>query len=81
MSGIVVYTKPDCPKCDATKRFLKKRGAAFTAIDVSVDEAAAEWVKSLGYLSAPVVVAGDVHFSEFRPDRLESLIKVAAQAA
>ena len=28
---------------------------------------------ALGYLQAPVVVAGNVHWSGFRPDRIKAL--------
>lgn len=40
---------------------------------MSVDEEAFEYVKSLGYQSAPVVVAGDDHWSGFLPDRIAAL--------
>jgi glutaredoxin-like protein NrdH len=35
-------------------------------------------VRGLGYLQAPVVVAGDTHWSGFRPDQISAL---AAQRA
>ena len=33
---------------------------------------------ALGYLQAPVVVAGDSHWSGFRPDRIKELALTAA---
>jgi glutaredoxin-like protein NrdH len=36
---------------------------------------------SLGYLQAPVVVAGNEHWSGFRPDRIKALSKEAVSAA
>ena len=36
------------------------------------------YVMSLGYLQAPVVIAGDQHWSGFRPDAIKL---VSAQAA
>lgn len=82
MSGIVVYTKPACPQCDCTKRHLTKIGAAFTAVDITENDKAREAVFALGYSSAPVVVAGDVHFSGYRPDSLNRLTAlVSADAA
>lgn len=76
MSGIVVYTKPACPQCDCTKRHLTKIGVPFTAVDTTENDQAREEVLALGYSSAPVVVAGDVHFSGFRPDSLNRLAAV-----
>lgn len=74
---ITLYTKPDCQQCDATKRALTKLGhrvgETYRVVDVTEDDAALERIKGLGYLQAPVVVAGDVHFSGFRPDRLKAL--------
>jgi glutaredoxin-like protein NrdH len=44
------------------------------------DPAAHEYVKSLGYLQAPVVVAGDTHWSGFRPDMLLTLANTLSRA-
>lgn len=71
---ITVYTKPKCPQCDAVKDWLKKGGVEFETRDVTADDEAREAVLSLGYMAAPVVVAGSDHWSGFRPDRLKALI-------
>ena len=42
-------------------------------VDITEDATARDYVMSLGYLQAPVVVTGDTHFSGFRPDRLKAL--------
>lgn len=70
---VVVYTLPSCVQCDSTKRVLTKKEIPYQEIDLSLDEAAMELVKSLGYVAAPVVIAGDDHWSGFRPDRLNAL--------
>lgn len=36
---------------------------------------------SLGYLQAPVVVAGDDHWAGFRPDRIKNLVERTVSAA
>ncbi|MCE0537976.1 glutaredoxin-like protein NrdH [Kineosporia rhizophila] len=71
---ITVYSKPACVQCDATKRALDKAGLAHEVIDITQDDTAREYVLSLGYLQAPVVVAGDEHWSGYRPDRLRALV-------
>lgn len=72
--SITVYTKPACVQCDAVFRALDKNRIAYDVIDLSVDEDARDYVMSLGYLQAPVVVAGPgEHFSGFRPDRIKQL--------
>ena len=70
---VVVYTLPSCVQCESTKKLLTKNEIPFETVDLSVDEAAMEMVKGLGYAAAPVVVAGDKHWSGFRPDMISSL--------
>ncbi len=70
---VTVYTKPRCVQCTATYKALDKAGIAYTVVDLSADAEAAEYVRTLGYQQAPVVVAGDDHWSGFRPDRITAL--------
>lgn len=73
MSDITVYTKPMCVQCDATKRALNKAGIAYDVVDVTEDAAARKRIMNLGYLQAPVVIAGKDHWGGFRPDRIKAL--------
>jgi glutaredoxin-like protein NrdH len=75
---ITVYTKPACVQCNATYKALDKQGLTYQVVDISTDDAARDYVMSLGYLQAPVVVAGTEHWSGFRPDRIKDLAKAAA---
>jgi glutaredoxin-like protein NrdH len=75
---VTVYTKPACVQCTATYRALDKAGIEYTSIDISESADARDYVMALGYLQAPVVVAGDDHWSGFRPDRIKSLVVSAA---
>lgn len=70
---ITVYSKPDCQQCNATYRFLNTLGIDHRIVDLTTDAVAFDYVKSLGYQQAPVVVAGDKHWSGFRPDLLDEL--------
>lgn len=77
---ITVYTKPACVQCNATYKALDKAGVAYEVIDISQDSDARDYVMALGYLQAPVVVAGDEHWSGFRPDRIKALAVSTATA-
>ena len=78
MNGtITVYTKPACVQCNATYKALDKAGIAYEKVDISIDDEAREYVLGLGYLQAPVVVAGDEHWSGFRPDRIKAIVNQA----
>jgi glutaredoxin-like protein NrdH len=71
---VTVYTLPSCVQCESTKKYLTSKDVPFETIDLSQDDAAMERVRGLGYQAAPVVIAGDEHWSGFRPDKLNSLI-------
>jgi len=69
----VVYTLPSCVQCDSTKRLMKRENIEFTEVDLSQDEEALALVRSLGYQAAPVVIAGDKHWSGFKLDQIMGL--------
>jgi glutaredoxin-like protein NrdH len=78
MSTITVFTKPACVQCRFTKTKLDQLGLTYDTIDISLDEAALEKVKGLGYLTAPVVLVSEdgedtQHWGGFQPDRLIAL--------
>jgi len=74
---ITVYTKPACVQCNATYRALDKAGIEYDVIDITENAQARDYVMSLGYLQAPVVVAGENHWSGFRPDEIKKLTTAA----
>lgn len=42
-------------------------------VDITENPEARDHLRSLGYLQAPVVIAGDQHWSGFRRDRIKAL--------
>jgi len=72
--AVVLYGKPSCVQCDATERKLKKHKIHFTKVDVSEDEVALKFIKTLGYLKAPVVyvsaIDGDEHWTGFDVEKI-----------
>jgi glutaredoxin-like protein NrdH len=75
---ITVYTKPGCVQCRATIRAFERADLHFATIDITADAQARDFIMSLGYLRAPVVVCGSTHWSGFRPDRIADLTDGAA---
>jgi glutaredoxin-like protein NrdH len=71
--SIIIYTKPDCVQCNATYRALDRQGIDYRVIDLTQDQQALNHVKSLGYQQVPVIIAGDDHWSGFRPDKIGAL--------
>ena len=70
---VTLYTKPACVQCTATRKALEKSGVEYDVVDITEDPAARDYVMSLGYLQAPVVIAGEQHWVGFRPDAIKSL--------
>lgn len=52
---------------------LTKAKIDFEERNVADDPEALDLAKSLGYSSSPVVIAGDEHWSGFRPDLIGAL--------
>lgn len=74
MSAVTVYTKPNCVQCKATFRALDKAGIDYTAVDISENPDARDYVMALGYLAAPVVVVDEnTHWSGYRDTRISAL--------
>lgn len=71
--SVTVYTLPQCVQCDTTKRMLERNNVEYTTVDLTQDADAYDMVKSLGYSAAPVVIAGEDHWSGFRIDKIKAL--------
>lgn len=71
---ITVYSKPNCVQCTATYRKADALNLKYTVVDITEDHEAREHILGLGYLQAPVVVAGDQSWSGYVPHKLEALL-------
>ena len=63
MPEIIVYTKDYCPYCHAAKDLLRKKGAAFTEVDIQKHpERRAEMIQKAGGRSTvPQIFIGGRH--------------------
>ncbi len=61
---MIVYTLPNCTKCDYTKKALDKLHAKYEVRPF--DAEASRIAKEHGVLSAPLVVVGDVVWGDLR---------------
>ncbi|MBP6122884.1 MULTISPECIES: glutaredoxin-like protein NrdH [Providencia] len=74
MSEITIYSKPNCVQCNATYQALDRKSISYQVIDLTQDSQALELIKQLGYQQVPVVIAGEQHWSGFRPDMISRLV-------
>jgi glutaredoxin 3 len=63
MPLIEIYTTRYCPYCQAAKALLKRKGAAFTEIDVSGDRELREAMieRANGMMTVPQIFIGETH--------------------
>lgn len=63
MAEITIYTTPYCPYCISAKALLKRKGAAFTEIDVSRDPALRRAMRERanGGYTVPQIFIGATH--------------------
>ena len=77
--NITIYTKPDCVQCDQTKKYFDRNEIAYETIDITQNPEAYEYVKSLGFSSAPVVVADGDSWAGFKLERIKNAIARARE--
>jgi glutaredoxin 3 len=63
MKSVTVYTSQICPYCVRAKSLLKKKGAAFEEIDVTMDPQARDEMlsRSGGARTVPQIFIGETH--------------------
>lgn len=72
MERIVLYTQPDCPPCEITKRYFQDQGIEYIEKNVRQDQQAYnELVKKYKSYSTPTVVIGEKVFSGFKLNEIE----------
>jgi glutaredoxin-like protein NrdH len=67
----IIYTKPNCVQCDATKRYFDNKGVAYTTVDITQDSDALDRLIAEGFKAAPVVNIDTHWWSGFQPDLID----------
>ena len=73
LPAVTLYTQSACVQCHATRKALERQGIPYGIVDLTDDPEARKYVVELGYSQVPVVIAGNEHWSGFRPDRIKAL--------
>ena len=71
--AVMIYTKSQCPACDASKKWLDRRGIAYDTASFEKSTLAQTLAEVHGFTSLPIVVAGGDCWAGFRPDRLDAI--------
>lgn len=66
----ILYTKPSCGGCIASKRHLDRRGVEYETRSVLDHH---EELLAMGAMQAPVLVVGEAFYTGYRPDVIDAL--------
>jgi glutaredoxin-like protein len=74
---VTVYSRPGCPYCFLLRRGLRRRGIAFTEVNIWQDPAAAAAVRAVadGNETVPTVRVADQWLVNPRPAQIEQLLR------
>lgn len=73
MEPIVIYTQPDCPPCEITKKYFQEKGIAYTEKDVKQSQIAKnELIKKYKSYSTPTVIIGEKVITGFNITVIEN---------
>jgi len=74
---ITVYTKKNCPACEATKKAMDRAGLDYEVVDVGDNTARQQALREFGFRQMPVVEVTDGEdyrsWEGFRPDLIKQL--------
>lgn len=74
---ITVYSKPNCPQCDLTKRDMDILGIEYSTVDISQQPDQLERLSNLGFRSAPVVETDVDTWAGYNQEKIKGLISYA----
>ena len=75
---LTVYTTPNCPGCEMTKRQLDKAGVVYEAVDLSGRSDLVEQFRAEGLRQAPVIETSDgQRTAGFDPSRIKAIVAAA----
>lgn len=81
---LTIYIKPTgCFGCDKTTQLFTEAGVTFTAVDITTNPQALEYItEDLGYSQAPVVLyekgGSEDHWSGLNPTKIKQVIALDA---
>lgn len=72
---VIVYSTPTCPYCVYAKEYFTEKGIAYSDIDVSRDQVAAqEMIRKSGQMGVPVIDIGGNIVVGFQPEVFAKLL-------
>jgi glutaredoxin-like YruB-family protein len=77
MAEVKVYSTPTCPYCKLVKQFLEENQVAFSEVDVSTSQMAAEeMIAKSGQLGVPVIEIDGQVIVGFDKARIRQILNI-----
>lgn len=73
--NIQIYSNPNCVQCEQTKRYLAGQDIEFEEHQISEHPEIQAFAAEKGFMSAPIVIAGERFWSGFRFEQLRDLVR------
>lgn len=74
---ITVYSKPNCPQCELTKRDMDILGIEYQTIDITQNQDKLAELTQQGFRSAPVVQTDHETWAGYDQNKIKSLVSYA----
>lgn len=74
---ITVYSKPNCPQCELTKRDMDILGIEYQTIDISQNQDKLNELVQMGFRSAPVVQTDSETWAGYDQAKIKNLVTYA----
>jgi glutaredoxin-like YruB-family protein len=72
MDQVILYTQPDCPPCEITKKYFHDKGVQFIEKNIKKDKNALnELMKQYNSYSTPTVIIGEKVFTGFKINEID----------
>lgn len=77
MKKITVYTQPECPPCEITKRFLTEYGFSYEVKNIKTDQKARkELIETYQSYSTPTIIIGETVITGFDLEKLKHELQI-----
>ena len=73
MMKITLWTKPNCPQCEMTKKVFDQEQIIYQVKRLDKSPKATERFIEMGFMSAPIVETDDRRWAGFRISKIRSL--------
>ena len=74
---VTVYSKPNCPQCDLTKRDMDILGIEYQTIDITQNQEKLAELAAQGFRSAPVVQTDNEIWAGYDQAKIKELVSYA----